>query len=195
MVNHLVVLVGLPGSGKSSIGIINFVSQNLLKIFLLFLIFFKFFKKEFLKNYPEKSLAKKWSETDNFDYYELDSSFDENYKNEKSIRNEIGEKVVESLAKRNVLVDDTNHLKSMRHFWFSIAARAWDLIYFFKTEMKPKFSNFLLSKVYLRFKIGYRKSINISFQLWKCCISSESYILFKKISLINGQIPFAFSHG
>ena len=75
---------------------------------------------------PEKSLAKKWAKTDNFDYFELDSSFDENYKNEKLIRNKIGEKVVESLSNRDVLVDDTNHLKSMRHFWFSIAARARD---------------------------------------------------------------------
>ena len=89
----------------------------------------KYFRKKLFKKFhSKKSLAKKWSKTDNFDYFELDSSFDEDYKNEKSIRNQIGEKVVESLAKRDVLVDDTNHLKSMRHFWFSIAARAWDLI-------------------------------------------------------------------
>ena len=81
----LVVLVGLPGAGKSK-------------------------------------LAKKFGEK--FNCFELDYSFDEDYKSEKKIRGEIGEKVAEVLLSKSVLIDDTNHLKSMRHFWFSIAARA-----------------------------------------------------------------------
>ena len=81
----LIVLVGLPGAGKSS-------------------------------------LAKKFGEK--LECIELDYSFDENFKNEKKIRGEIGDEVVKKLASKSVLIDDTNHLKSMRHFWFSIAAKA-----------------------------------------------------------------------
>ena len=81
----LVVLVGLPGAGKSS-------------------------------------LARKFGKK--FECIELDNAFDQDFKNEKKIRGEIGERVMKKLQSKSLVIDDTNHLRSMRHFWFSIAARA-----------------------------------------------------------------------
>lgn len=67
--------------------------------------------------------------SDHFEIIRLDELFISDYKNEKENRRKARDKAEQVLRiGKNVVIDDTNHLESMRHYWFSLAVE-WKSIF------------------------------------------------------------------
>merc|ERR1711917_111995 len=77
--------------------------------------------------------------SDHFEIIRLDDLFISDYKNEKENRKKAKDKAEQVLRiGKNVVIDDTNHLESMRHYWFSLAAELKSIfvIIWMKTEFE-----------------------------------------------------------
>merc|ERR1711976_782252 len=74
----------------------------------------------------KSTFARKSHEKLKFNLFHLDDYFEEDFKAEKSQRSKVSEKIQELLGDSStfgVIVDDLNHLRSLRHFWFSLGAK------------------------------------------------------------------------